>query len=683
MSQMVRQTTFTSGQVDIINWKRTDTEAYLSAAQSLLNCEVGTTGLVKKRKGTYLGLDVSSYIDPNSNLYQFTDKNNNYYVLLSSNEAINVFSFIGGVLTYVTTVSTPYVSNDLSAIDYSLDNDVLILTHPSYPPARFYISSYGPVVFSYQVLNIYPLPAFDFGEINYANFVVSLTGDTSTVTFEFTGLSSDPGFTTAWIGGQIIGAGNSVQDPVAYAIITNVVPFSGGTVTFTAQVQIPFNLSSPALIGNQYSIKQPAWSTALGWPAKVLIYQNRLWLANTLTLENTIFGSQINNFVNFDPGIGNDTDAIIYTIGQNNSGAILWMNGGKQLEIYTQNFEFACPQQEALALTPGTFSIRQQSANGSSKLLKPITYINDSYYVTREGNAIINFHYNGIGQTYTSTNISASSTSLVLNPSNAVLLRGTDQSQDNFIYFLNPDYTLTSFQFAYEYKLAALSPLNFNTDPGNVVQVLDITGINNNVLILKKYVNNSKYIIDVMSDNYRADSRFPCSMDSSGFVTGLDILDGYIVTLEFNPTGTAKQDYGQSLQIVDGVKVVAAVSSGSCYFDNPNEDSGNGAVCLPYSVEIVPMYIFAGALQSNYYKDISRIFVDYYQSLDFRIDGKLVPYQEYANIQAGLPLMPQTGTAIISPVRGWNRFDTFSITQNSIFDLQVLGIAYQVEAAII
>ena len=45
--QMIRQTNFNMGEVDPTVWKRTDIPEYLTAAQSLLNIEVGTTGLAR------------------------------------------------------------------------------------------------------------------------------------------------------------------------------------------------------------------------------------------------------------------------------------------------------------------------------------------------------------------------------------------------------------------------------------------------------------------------------------------------------------------------------------------------------------------------------------------------------------------------------------------------------------
>ncbi len=701
-TKMIRQVMFNFGEVDQTVWKRTDVNEYLTAAQSLLNIEVGTTGLAKKRKGTSLLANVTGCAQINSRMYEFVDKFNNHYVIISNgsgtwcaysaptNEAFvitNTGAFV--VTAYGTNVvvnsenlmffqnipGMPYLISDLGNIDYTQDNDALILTNPNYPPGRIYVSSYsgsGVPTFAFQYLNIYPLPAYDFNNINYNAFTVALAVSISNVlTFSFTSVGADPGFTNAWIGGQIIGGGATDIDPIGYAIITAVAysASGGGTVTFTGIVQVPFQTTNYATVGSQYSIRQPAWSAALGYPAKVLFYQNRLWLGNTESLNNTLFGSKINQPINFDVGTGRDTDAIVYTIGQTSSGAILWMNGGKQLEVYCQNNEFACPQNENLGLTPSTFSIRQQSSYGASPLLKPITYINDSYYTTKTGKAYINFHFNGIGLTYSSANISAASSHLVKSPTNRALLRGTDTSQDNFVYLLNPnDDTITAFQFATEYKLAALTPITFGAN----VELIDIVTVDNSIYIMKFYNLTEQFTIELFDDSTRIDCNFNATMQSSGLVTGLNLLNGYLVQVVYK-----NQDFGQYL-----------VQNNQITVFNPQGIADTVMIGLLYDVELVPMYPFSGATESPFKKQVQRIYVDYYQSLVFNINDNLVPYQVFANIQAGLPLVPQTDTAIISPFEGWNRFDNngkpiISITQSSPFDLQILSIGYQVESAVL
>ena len=666
--KMVRQTAFATGEVDEIVWKRTDASVYMSAAQSLLNVEIGTTGLAHKRKGTTFTFNMTPYAQSNSRMYEFVDKNGVYYVLISANQAFYVFSVLNYLVMYVATVVTPYMTADLGNIDYAQDNDSIILTHPNYAPARIYVSSYGPATFAFQYLDIYPLPAYDFNTINYSQYTVTYSISGSVLTFVITaGTGNVTGFTTAWIGGEIIGAGPNVTQPVGYAIITNVVNSgspTGNVTTFTANIQIGFLASGFSTFGSQYSIRQPAWSSTLGYPAKVLFFQNRLWMANTLALNNTIFGSRVNSPVNFDVGVGNDTDAIVYAIGTSDSGAIQWMNGGKQLEIYSQNNEFACPQDQNSGLTPSTFSIRQQSAYGASTYLKPSSYINDSYYVNKTGNALINFHFEGVGLTYKATNVSPQSSHLMKIPSNRALQRGSDQTQDNFIYFLNQgDNTITAFQFANEAKLAALTPIEFQDD----VELIDICTINNLVYILKFYSLTSTYTLELFDETTKIDCTQNASMASSGVITGLSLLDGYTVQVVYQG-----QDFGEYLVVGGQITVY-----------NPGLISDTVSVGLLYDVDITVMYLFAGQDASPFYKHMHRIYVDYYQSLDFYVNGKLVPYQNYADIQAMLPLTPQTGTAIVDPVSGYDRFGTFSITQSSPFDLQILGVAYQINATAI
>ncbi len=283
-TEIIRQTMFTTGEVDETVWKRSDVAEYLTSAQSLLNLEVSTTGLAKKRKGMLALINATTYLPTfNSRMYEFVDKNGNYYIVMSVHHGFIIFfvpsdevfvvtstgsnvitgrdSYVvagGHGLDFAQFVSAPYDGIELSEIDYSQDDDTLIVTHPLYPPARIYISDYSPLTFAYEVLNIYPLPAYDFGTIDYNNFDVHLNVSGDTLNFRFENVGADPGFNDAWIGGQILGGGISETQPIGYAIIQTVDydAAGGGVVTFSALIQQAF-LSTPgeyAVIGSQYSV---------------------------------------------------------------------------------------------------------------------------------------------------------------------------------------------------------------------------------------------------------------------------------------------------------------------------------------------------------------------------------------------------------------------------------------------
>jgi|GEM_PF-2113063 len=709
-NKMIRQSSFNAGEADQVTWKRTDIESYLTAAQKLLNCEVGTTGLVKKRKGTVFELNATNYASQESTMYEFVDKNGEYYLILGAQGAFYVFgvpesesfvatssgllveTYTGSLVTiddptlsFVQTIPTDYNASDLAGLDYTQDNDSLILTSPLYQPGRIFISSYAPLTFAHEYLNIYPLPAYDFNKVNYNATTVTIGGSRvsgGTMTIAFSTLPATAVYNNAWVGGQIVGGGVSATSPIGYGIIT-IVSQVGTTVTFTILVQVAFDSGVYSTVGSQYSIRQPAWvgepnnPYGLGYPAKVLYFQNRLWFGNTLLLPNTVFGSKINQPISFDVGTGRETDAIVYTLGQTYAGEILWLNGGKQLEVYTTNYEFVAPQNDDIGLTPGSFSIRQQSSHGSSNLLKPQTYFNDSYFVQKTGKALINYHFDGVGLAYKSTNIAQQSQHLVKNPESRALLRGTDTSQDNFIYFLNQaDNTITAFQFSNEVGLAALTPMQFKTlvtvdgvQSVEDIDLVDIVTVENHVYILKYYTNTQTYTIERLQSETYIDNSQSKQMTTTGLINGLSILEGYEVQVVYQ-----NQDFGKY-----------TVSGGVVTADNPLGDSGTVQVGLLYDVEIKPMYPFYSATSAAFQKQLNRVYVDYYESLNFFINGKLVQYQDFAEIQAGLPLVPKTDTAIFSPFAGYSRFDPSAIviTQSSPFDLQILSIGYEIDMAVI
>lgn len=686
---MVRQSSFALGQVDKRNWKRMELAEYLTGCQSLQNMIITTTGAATKRLGTNVKLDISSQSNiPFTRAYQLRDIHGNFYMALLEGQTANIYSVDSGIVTFYQTVSgLPYAATDVPRIDYSANDDVLVLTHQSYPPGRIYAVTYtaGLPVWGYQALAIFPIPSQDFGNINYNNFPASLTVLGTTFTLVLTGVAP---FTTAWIGGQIIGLGNSDLQPLGLGLITNVVN-SGTSTTFTGVVQVPFNTSTPGTLGSQYAIRQPAWSAALGYPGKTVFYQNRLWLAATPSLQTTIFGSQINQPLNYDVGTGNDANAIVYDIGSGESGNINWLNAGKQLEIFCENQEFACPQELNIALTPQTFSVRQQSSFGSSELMKPVSYINDSYYLSKNGRSLNNFHFNGIGQTYASTNITVQSQDLMLGIVKANLIQAYSSEQDNVIFFqvFDGPNDFTMFQFAAEYKLAALTPMVFDqrfVDDRSAINVVCTVVVDNELYMIKDLQISGVRVIEGLEIQqneipFYLDSESTNTLQASGLITGIPYLNGYNAHLFYEG-----QDFGTSMQMVNGELVNGVVANGQCYFGNPNGNTGFCNVGILFENNIVPMYIWAGAIESNYKKQITQIFIDYYESLDFRVNGKLVFYQDYTDVQAGTQSMvPHTDTAIVEPMLGWERFQTFTISQRSPFNLTVSAIAYQVDRHII
>lgn len=630
---IVRQTSFKTGEIDPLHYTRSDFPEYLTAAQSLKNMEINVTGSARKRMGTlHLGL-IENPLGENAKIAQIRDKNNNTYLVLISDQ---FYVYDLKPLKLKFTIKSPYPS--IEGVDWANDNDALIFVKSDYPPGRLYFKGKDLV---YETLDIYPMPAYDFGDFDYSKITFNINNNVINTT------SSIP---KSYLGGQFLAKGNSIEDPVGCGIINHI-----DTYSFTVDVNIPFMNGN--YLGSKVSLRAPAFSNEEGWPSKVIYYQNRLWFAATAKLPSGIFGSKINRPVNFDVGTGKDSEAIIYSIGQEDCGNILWLNGGKQLEIYTENYEFSCQQGQDQPLTPSTFNIKQQSSFGVSEKIKPVTYMNDSYYVGKEGNSILNFKYQGIGQSYLAANVSMASQHLVKSPIKSILLRGTDSSQDNFIYFLNPDGSLTTFQYAAEVGLAALTPIFFNEN----IHILDIETINNSVYLFAKYKNKSYGMLEMYRDFVLMDSAAYVDVNSEGnmHIPHLNGIDKVQITFE-------NQDFGLHL-CKDKIINIPILASKKAF------------VGLNFDVELKSMYYTSGPDSAPYKKFITKAFVDYYKSFDFYVNGKLVNYQYYAGIEKNnIFKEAQTGVAIIDYVSGWHQSKNLTITQTAPYDLHIISIAYQI-----
>lgn len=679
MPTIPRQTDFSMGEVDTNIYKLQSSDAYLRCAQSLKNFVVTTTRSVKPRKGTKQRFNVTSVgLNPNSSMFELLDKDGNYYLILASDLKFSIYlKSNDGSLSFIQAVTSPYDGTTIPYLDYTKDGDSLVFTHQDHQQARLYVSNYSPLTFAYELLNIYPLPSYDFNKINYGNYTVEITsGSTGYLNIKLTNPSGATGFTNAWVGGQILGpgSGSDIIQVSGYGII-NTVTNSGNSTTFNVIVQEPFKTSDYPINGNKYVVTQPAFGPTVGYPAKVGYHGDRLIFANTRLLPYSYFASRPGQYLNFDIGTGQDDDAIVNTIGIANSGEILWINGGKQLEIYCSNVEIIITEDDSIGFVQSC-SPRRQSSNGSSKKLKVVPYLNDSYFVSKTGKSIENFRLAGsVGMSYTSSSVSKQSQHLVKDPINACVIRGTEATQDNFIYFLNSDSTMISFQFSNEFQdgnaLASMTPFAFQPN----VSLIDITSCGNSVYILKHYTNTDKYFIEELVEDcsdqdgntvIKIDSCRNATMEDNGTINDLDEYEGTKINVIVE-----RQNYGQFM-VQNGTVIVPRVTNGSTV-----------VVGWLFSRQIIPMYLTAGSGREMYLKKSYKIYVDYVNSLSFTINGRLVKYQNFFDIQRGIPIGPRSGTETVSVVGDYKMFSTFSIEQNSPFDMEIVGIAYQLVSSIV
>jgi len=655
----VRQDSFQFGEIDEINFNETSSPFYLKSLKSAKNMLVSNTAKLVKRTGfknikSLSDETIGPKLTADTRMFGFFAEDNEYYIIFATNLEFSFYKVSDG--SFVTPIATPYVNAELKNIKDTNGENNIIFVHPDNIQARLDESA---GTFTYTPFSFAQQPVYDFGDVNYNSAVTTMAGGTTvTFTLTVTGVTT---FTTDWVGGLVIGGGNNINDPIGYGVITSVVV--GANTVFTGTVKIDFK--DGTFSGSDFSIRKPIYSATLGFPSAVILFQNRLWFANTKTLKNTIAGSKINQFDNFDVGIGRDNDAIIDTLGDTNAGEIEFLNSGKQIEIYTRNFEYVSPQPNGIALTPSSFTARLQSSYGVSKDFQPINYGNNSYYMGRGGKSLFKFEFQGLGESYASENISFVSSHLIKSPTSSAVVQSTINSQENYLFLLNNDSTLTCYQFSDAAAINSFTPLTFGDETN--VNIIDIIDIDNKFYMLVFLKTSSKYILARFDEDFYHDFYQVKTLPANGVITGLTDYEGYTVSVVFEGQGFG--DY--------------VVSSGQITVDNPDMDTGDCTVGLTYNVEIKPLSPFDGAKLTDAFKKTSFIYIDYFNSLNFNVNGKLVPYKTFAEIQAGDELMPKTGTAKISTAKGWRITQDIEITQSSPLPLSILSISYQIQGDLI
>jgi len=664
----IRQDAFSVGEVDEVNYLETQSPFYLKALKKAENFLINDTGKAVKRTGfrninTLSNEAIGPDLTDQSRMFPFFAKEGGHYIIIATDLKFHFYSIFDDM--FKTPIDTPYTNDQLNDLDFTTTtNNVVLFVHSEHIPARL-TEAIG--VFTYTPLNFAILPAYDLNTVDYNSSTAVLSGGT---TAEFTlTVDGSLSFTTAWVGGVVIGEfGNSIEEPNGYGIITEVTP--GATTIFKGTVKIDFKDGNYK--GRDFSIRQPVFTPALGFPSVVTFFQNRIFYANTITLKNTIFGTQINKFDNLDVGVGRDTDAIIYTIGYKDAGEITHLNSGKQLEIFTLNHEYVVPQPDGQAVTPSNFSAPRQSSYGTDPTFKPLTYENNSYFLGRGGTSLFRFKFEGIGRDYSSENVSVLAEHLIKNPNRGVLLQSTTFAQENYLFMHNPtDASLTAYQFSDVARINAFTDITFGTQ--FEVQPHDLANVNNDLYMLVELTLQSsqkRLLAKYVENDVHHDMYIDVTVPENGIVTGLSDYEGYTV----------------SVLLLGGIEYLGdyLVTGGQITIDNPGfPRAGDGTVGITYNCALTPLSLLAGEKSTDALKKSSYVYVDYFQSLDFKINGKIVPFQTFEQIQSGVPLLPTSGRARIGTSKGWGLSEDLFITQTTPLFLTILAIAYQIEGELI
>ena len=218
-----------------------------------------------------------------------------------------------------------------------------------------------------------------------------------------------------------------------------------------AVVQIPFfdttaltnPISGPAVPTESNSAWQAetgyenTWSDTLGWPRTASFYEARLYFGGTALRPNTLWGSKVAQYFDFDQGTGLDDEGVEATLNVNEFNEITNLNAGPDLQIFTSGGEFVVIQEASQPVTPATFMVKPQTQIGSKPGLPVVNIGGSALFIQRQGQSLVSMQYNQEQGGYGTLPLSTLSSHLLKTPIDMARRRAVSTDEADQIYILN------------------------------------------------------------------------------------------------------------------------------------------------------------------------------------------------------------------------------------------------------
>lgn len=397
-------------------------------------------------------------------LLAFEVSTDDRYVVALTDRCASVYSDTA----LIAYVPLPYVSADLAELDASADAETMVLVHEDYAP-RFLLRE-GTTNFQTLPITFDNIPTYDFNDAS-----------SPTPTSEVQKLT----FTAGWDAGNtfqielegartanVVYAGDSSADErtataanIAREVqkLYTVRAFTGVTcsrtalreftVTFAAASAHPYELMSGTPIiadstsdmitvtrtATGVSRAEPVWSATRGYPRTVVFYEGRLFFGGTRSLQQTIFGSVVNNILDFKIGEGLDDEPLFTKLSGRPLNAISGLYAGRSLQMFTTGGEFRFVKAQGNPITPGD-APSNQTQYGCAKI-RPVAIDGATLYIQRLGKSVRDFRYDYEEDAYNSLGLSSLAPHLFNDITDLAAWNGSAVDEIGLVFVVNGDGT--------------------------------------------------------------------------------------------------------------------------------------------------------------------------------------------------------------------------------------------------
>jgi hypothetical protein len=232
-----------------------------------------------------------------------------------------------------------------------------------------------------------------------------------------------------------------------------------------AYVEVPFFDTGAIAAGDWESEHgyEDVWSAVRGWPRSAAFHEGRLYFGGSSSRPNTVWGSKVIDYFNFDVGTGLDDESVEATINTNQLNVITTLNPGPDLQIFTTAGEFVVSQLGNEPVTPTNFLVKPQSRIGSRPGVPIEDLKGSTIFVQRQGKSLMSFQFSDTTSSYSASNLSVFSSHLLKGPVDMSIRRATSTDETDRLFLVNgDDGSMTVYSVLQEQNVVA--PSKFTTD---------------------------------------------------------------------------------------------------------------------------------------------------------------------------------------------------------------------------
>lgn len=359
----------------------------------------------------------------------------------------------GGTGARFYTLTTPYVTADLSRLKFVQSADTLTITHPTYAPRNLTRTSHTS--WTLAAISFVPsqLPPASFGSDAPGPGFDYVITSVNAVTGEESVASPNANSTTqtsklTWV--NAAGAGSYNIYKALNGVFGLIGVANDGTIGFTDVTYAPNTAEGTPSPMNPF----PSPSN---YPGCSTYHDGRQWYARTDTKPQTLFASQSSNFNNMNVSVpGQDSDAITETIASREVNEIRYLLSLDQLLVFTSGAAWkAWAGSQADVITPTNLAVRPQLYDGISDTIPPLaTGETSALWATSSGKRVRDVSPTAYSGTYTSNLVSILSQHLF--KGTLVMQEGAyAKDPDGIAWFVRSDGVLLGFTYLSEQQIAA------------------------------------------------------------------------------------------------------------------------------------------------------------------------------------------------------------------------------------